>query len=116
MNNKGFTLVEIIGVVTLMAIISLVALPPIINQVNKKKTDIYNALDETIYAAGNLYVQNNSSKFSDDTTHYIKLQTLVDGEYLDSTIFTHYTNGECVKATYDVNKYTYSLVSTCEEG
>lgn len=114
--NKGFTLVEIIGVITLLAIISLIALPPIVNQLNKKKTEMYEALDQTVYAASNLYIQNNKSKFSDESDHYIKVQTLVDGDYLDSSIFDHYDSSECVKATFDINKYTYSLVSTCTEG
>ena len=40
--KKGFTLIEILAVVTIIGLIFVIALPKIINSLNSKKSDIDN--------------------------------------------------------------------------
>ena len=123
MNKKGFTLVEIIGVITLIAVISLVAMPPIINQINKKKDEMTSSLEQQVYAGANLYVNDNASLMKYTTC--VKLSTLVSGEYLDSSIYSYvktddrFNENGYVKIVNDKqnddgsNHYTYELTDTC---
>ena len=37
MNNKAFTLIELIGAVTILAVIALIAFPSILNSIKKTK-------------------------------------------------------------------------------
>lgn len=113
--KKGFTLIELLAVITLIAIVIGFAFPAIMNRINADKEKIDSALTSTIEASANLYIQNNKSKFNDNTVHYIKFQTLVNNELLDSSVLNDYRN-YCVKAIYSSNQYTYEIVSTCVEG
>ena len=115
MKTKGFTLIELLAVIALLAIIIGFAVPNIISVITREQGKIDATIEATVKAAANLYVQNNSSKYSDNSTHYIKFKTLVDNDLLDNTILSDYTN-YCVKATYLSNQYVYEVVATCVEG
>lgn len=121
MKKNGFTLVEMIGVITLLALLTVFALPSIINQVNKKKETMKEALKQTIIAASRIYVDNNKSLFVDKTkTYCISLQKMVDLDYLDDSLFTTnnsgYKNTDMVKFNYTTHDYTFDIVSSCTEG
>src|SRR5574344_961832 len=123
MKNKGFTLVEIIGVITLIAVISLLVMPPIINQINKKKAEMTNSLEQQVYAGATLYANDNVSLM--EYTTCVKLSTLVSGDYLDSSIYSYaktdnrFNEDAYVKIINDKqnadrsNHYTYELTDTC---
>jgi len=59
MNNKGFTLIELIMVIALLAIIGLLSVPNIIKMINKNKVDNYNSTIDSIIEATKLYVSDN---------------------------------------------------------
>lgn len=59
MNNKGFTLVELIIVIALLATIALLSTPNIIRVIEKNKVDNYNETLDSIIEATELYVSNN---------------------------------------------------------
>lgn len=117
--ENGFTLVEIIGVITIIAIISLIALPPIINQITKKKSDMSATLTKTVEAATNLYIDSHKDLISGYSKYCIKLGDLVDGNYLDKSIYTYnnnqYTADSYVSVTVSGNGNTYDIVSSCEQ-
>src|SRR5574344_687959 len=114
MNRRGFTLVEMIAVITLIALISTFTLPPIINQINKKKSDMKHALEETVYAASNIYVRNNKSTYNKKNyTYCLTFDKLVNDNYLDKNILSDNTlNGHTVKIIYK-DDYSYSIVDSC---
>ena len=56
--KKGFTLVELIAVVTLIALISILALPPILNSINQKKNELSDAMVTIINQATSLYIND----------------------------------------------------------
>ena len=47
-NNKGFTLVELLAIVVILALIILVAAPSMTNQIKKKENTDQTILDEKI--------------------------------------------------------------------
>lgn len=62
MNNKGFTLIELIIVIALLATIALLSTPNIIRVIEKNKVDNYNETLDSIIEAAELYVSDNRYK------------------------------------------------------
>ncbi len=56
MNNKGFTLVELLAIVVIISIIATVAVPNITNEINSSDKHTQNVVDESIENASKLYV------------------------------------------------------------
>lgn len=59
MNRKGFTLIELMAVVTILVILSLIIIPVIDKNVKRSKDDMYNIQIENIRIAGELYFSDN---------------------------------------------------------
>ena len=59
MNKKGFTLIELMAVVTILVILSLIIVPVIDKNVKRSKDDMYNIQIENIRIAGELYFSDN---------------------------------------------------------
>lgn len=113
--KKGFTLVELLAVLTLLGLVVIISLPAIINRVNNHEQKISEALSKTFYAAANIYIENNLEEFDTSTTHHIKLSTLVKEDLLDSSSISEY-HDYCVKVSYESNQYTYEMETSCVEG
>lgn len=113
--KKGFTLVEMLAVIALLAVIIGFSIPAILDKINSEQGKIDETLKQTVISAANLYVDNNKSKFSDNNVHNIKFNTLVESDLLDSSILTDYNN-YCVKATYSNKQYNFEIISSCVEG
>lgn len=84
MEEKGFTLAELLGVIVLLSIITLISFPPIVNQIKSAKEDISDATKTVIFNSAKLYVNEepNSYPIKPGDTYCITLQTLVNKAYL----------------------------------
>ena len=60
LNKKGFTLMELLAVIVILAIIFTVALPSISSSVERSKNKQLNAKIEVIEAAGEVYISDNN--------------------------------------------------------
>lgn len=80
MKKHGFTLIEVIGVVLIMGLLTLLILPPIVNQLSSRKKEISNASLQLIYDATDLYVKERESIYpiTPGATYCISLETLVN--------------------------------------
>ncbi|MBQ8193539.1 MAG: type II secretion system protein [Bacilli bacterium] len=96
MNKKGFTLVEIILVIAIMALLVIILVPNIFIMIDKNNEKSFNNLKNNIESAAKIYVTNNKYNLNitcydqnkpDKTTTEIKFQTLIDSGELktDST-------------------------------
>lgn len=89
MNKKGFTLVEVILAIAIMALLVLILVPNVIALLNKNNIKSCNNLKINIESAAKMYVTNNKYKlgFICDTPKNITFKTLVDSGNLklDST-------------------------------
>ena len=59
MNNKGFTLIELIMVITILTMVGLIATPNVIKFIKQNKVDNYNNTIDSIIEASKLYVSEN---------------------------------------------------------
>ncbi len=93
--KKGFTLIEIMAVITLLFLITLAVVPSIIKQVTNKKDDVSDANLNLIYNAADLYVSSNKDTYKKETgnTYCITLDTLVKEELLNKNVI-NFTTGK----------------------
>lgn len=59
LNNKGFSLVEILAVLIILGIISAIMVPTVTGILNQNKEKSYEKLKETIISSTKIYVSNN---------------------------------------------------------
>lgn len=84
MNNKGFTLVELLGTVVILAVLVGISSYSIIKVLNNTKEKNYELLVEEIKKASEIYYQECYYGNSCSYTEEIKLKDLVNNGYLSS--------------------------------
>ena len=120
MNNKGFTLIEMIMVIAILAMLAVLTTPNVIKMINKNKADNYNSVIDSIVASCDLYTSDNrynlsfndtcsteseSSTITEISTS-ITLQDLVNSKDISTPIRNECTNEEL---NYDTIKITITL-------
>ena len=103
LNNKGFTLIEVLAVIAIIAILGLIAVPGVLNSINNSKKSSYNIMisniktasqslyEEVNYMNGKVYNYDNSGTKTatpveiTNSSITVNLQTLVSNGYLKGT-------------------------------
>lgn len=118
MNNKGFTLIEMIMVIAILAMLAVLTTPNVIKMINKNKVDNYNSVIDSIVSSCDLYSSDNRYNLSFDGTcssdygatpnvsTSITLQDLVNSKDISTPIRNECTNEEL---NYDTIKITITL-------
>lgn len=121
MNKKGFTIVELILVITLMAIISVLVIPNILDALNSSKQQKYVSLYKLVEKNMKLYnskyeedLWSNNTKNKEDLC---KENNCTDGIEKLKESGSDLTLDDCVINTMNITKddkgYTYNLTMTC---
>ena len=91
LDNKGFTLVELLAVIVLLAVIGTLAIPSIMGVSSKVKKNLLDTKIDLILDDAKLYGQDRITDVAEQTTTYqgrscktITVQTLLDSGYLSS--------------------------------
>ena len=120
--KKGFTLAELIGVVIILALIALLAFPPILNSIRKTKGELSDASKEILYNATELYVSENLNDFPkyNGNTYCVTLNDLVTNEYLPTKVYDATTGEEIsldskVEVKVENDSYTYNTNNECKQ-
>jgi prepilin-type N-terminal cleavage/methylation domain-containing protein len=120
--KKGFTLIEILAVVTIIGLIFILVIPKIATSLKNKKGDVDTTTNNIVLAAAKSYVQDNRDKFEkvDSNTYCLPISTLTKKEYLESPVKNvtddvDITNTKSVRITYNKG-FKYEIVdkSSCE--
>ena len=118
MNNKGFTLIEMIMVIAILAMLAVLTTPNVIKMINKNKADNYNSVIDSIVSSCDLYVSdkryelrfNNTCSGDYEATPNvatsITLKDLVNSKDISTPIRNECTNEEL---NYDTIKITITL-------
>ena len=122
-NYKAFTLVELMGVITIIALISVLVSPNIINQIRSSKNRVDKVTEKLIFSATDLYLDENKYRFplKDGAAYCITLRDLVDDGKLQEPILN--SNGDemdlslsvKVAVSEDLQYGGYEITSECVE-
>ena len=126
MNKKGFTLIETIMVIAILALLMLILVPNVIVLINKNNIKSCHNLEDSIINATKMYVTSNKYElgFNCSETKSLKIQDLVNSGYLkisdnkltnpvdDSSISLENT----INIKYNCNnkEFTYEFSLNCE--
>lgn len=84
MNNKAFTLIELLAVVTILGILSVIIIPIIDKNIKTSKERTYKIVIENIkLSAQNYFSDNPKLKPLNDTFETVKLEELIKQGYID---------------------------------
>lgn len=127
--KKGFTLVELLGVIVILGLIAMIAIPTINSALNSSREKAYNEQIKTIEDTAGTYMSKNSLKLPDQLEGNkcsIRISTLQQAGLLDSDDIQNpmYKEGSTdekenfenfngsVIITFTGNKYKYEYVKT----
>ena len=117
--NKGFTLTEVVGVIIILALIALLAFPPMLNLIKNSENDIDEATKQFVYTASSQYVNKYINDFPklESNIYCITINDLVKDEFLSSTILNDKLTLETkVKVSISSDfKYEYIIDNECQE-
>lgn len=121
-NKKGFTLVELIGVIALLAVVALITIPIMTNSIKKSKEKTYIAQVKNIISSAKKWVVANGPK--SDKEFNITLSELLNDKIIENDLVIDprddtnmVDNGACVFVNYnDSNKtYSYLFSNNCKK-
>lgn len=120
--KKGFTLTEMIAVIGIIALMSLMILPRLLNQVNEKRKEISETTKQIIYSAADLYLNNDITLCTKSVNNvcYVKLSKLAELNYFSAPLEDVETGNEidlnkCVRVIVDeYNQYGAFEIDECQ--
>ncbi len=120
MKSKGFTLVEVLGVIMILSALVVIVFPGVINSVKNKSKDVDETTESLVLSAAKLYVSENSSSFKErrKNVYCVSLSELKEKEYLTLPVEMQYTKEDItdkktVRITYNIG-FNYELVNNNE--
>lgn len=84
MNKKGFTLVEMLGVIVLLSVLVLITYTGITTMNKRSKENEWNDYKKTVYMASETYVNTKNIQVNGDI--YINISDLLNENYLDNVV------------------------------
>ena len=111
--NKGFTLIEILGVIIIIGILSLVIVPIFNGVMAKQKEKLYNQVVSQIEKAAGNYIETEEVNVN---STLLTLNKLYSDKYIESIPNDPRTNEEmigCVFVNYRNNQYNYKYMDSC---
>lgn len=124
MKKNGFTLVELLGVIIVIAALSVIVFPLVMNQFKKNKNEISAVTKAMIEEAAITYMDENPNTYEkvNGNTYCISLSQLVNSGNLskpltDTTTGTEISLAHKVKVTIENRQYVpnYIADASCVE-
>ena len=86
MKNSGFTLVELLGIVVILALIFLVTYPNFVSLSKKEDKKEYELMVKNLCLAGESYIYANGTEIIPNSQITISIQDLVNNGYVDKNL------------------------------
>lgn len=123
MNKKGFTMIELLGVITILGILSGIAIPAVYRHVTHAREQAYETLLKTSYEAAQSKAANTMADPTAEPSGKIEysIDDLVNEGYMDDPIDPQKNGSSCTgtvtitKATTvsGIDSYNYEVKLTC---
>ena len=89
MKTRGFTMIELLAIITILATILLVSFPTLINMTRKDKERQYNDMVTTLCKAGETYIYDNQESFPELNTSgeefYVRVANLIKNDLINKS-------------------------------
>ena len=116
MNNKGFTLVELLATIAILGILIGIGTMVVNNITDNTKINYYKSEENTLAIAGNEYFNDNRDDKPIDDYNFVDLKTLQEHEYLEE-LKTHDGKELCSEESgvyiYNDNGTSYETCLIC---
>ena len=128
MNNKGFTLIEMLITIAILAVLSLIAIPTVNSLIKRQQDNAIKEIIESVETSALNYVKENKwdltwikcSNTTDTDSEDITIKELVETDYLsqipknpkDQKEFDLENNNYYVKVTYNCQSKTFTVDSS----
>lgn len=98
-NKKGFTLVELLGVIILIGLISLAISTPIVSLINSNAKKIDQVALDLLYTTAEDFMNKDSRTYTKvyGNTYYITIEQLIENGLLESDFLESYSEKELSK-------------------
>ena len=120
MNKRGFTLVELIGTIVILLVLSLLVFPNLLNLIKNSKKDISTSTKDFIYGQAKSYIYDNVNGYTlkEGNIYCIGLKDLVSKKYLNTPLKDAESGNDIdlskqIEVKVNNNDYSYELVETC---
>ena len=118
--KKGFTLIELVAVITLLAILGILVIPSILNLVKNKQNDLSDASNDMLYKATELYLLKFDYELINGNTYCISLAELANEQFITAPFVNPVTKNEVsleqqVEVKVVNKSYTYDFKDSCTE-
>ena len=94
--KKGFTLVELMGVIVILSILLLMSVPAINNTIKKQEDKEYKSFENTLCSGTKAYMRHKASEyksfFTDHHETKICIMEVYDSGYLSDNLTNPYTD------------------------
>ena len=116
MDNKGFTLVELLAVLIILIAIMSIAIPSISSSLERSKDKQNEARKKVLESAAELYVTDHKNNIENNSC-CISLEELKSENYIDEDA-TKDADGKVFNGNIEYNKvdnsYTFSNIGSCD--
>lgn len=117
-NIKGFTLVELLGVLVLIATLTLLITFSIVNVVQKTNDTLDESTKKVLYSAAEKYIFDNINVTSNGsyivTIGDLISKDIISSNFLDSQQSNSLTVDSCIKVKFTNGSPNYELSNNCE--
>lgn len=110
MNNKGFTLIELVAIVLVLAAIFLVSFPSLLNLSKKDEEKKYDSIVENLCLAGDSYIKNNENVFKNEIIPNNKIEIEINELIIDGIVNQSTKNPKTNKSVEN-DKLIYTVQS-----
>ena len=113
--KKGFTLIELMGTIALLGILSVIVVVGIDKVINDSKEELYNSQLELIKLHAENYLSDNQELKPESGSIYITLDTLITEGYIAGDVENpktgeNFDRNLSVKVTKSKNTFIYEIV------
>lgn len=118
MKNKGFTLAELIAVISVLGIICILVVPKINNIIKKQYQEVYENQLKILIDSAKKYVANNANDLDYESSFLLTVDELYNEGYLNKNdVINPMTNEKitsCVAIRWQNNQYEYEIDDDCQ--